>query len=82
MTWYDNNHDGKREAQDVIDAVWDGKFEYVYLNGLILRELGDELKRGVLKNRYDCILTIPFHNSTVMNPINTGFLSLYRRRTK
>lgn len=82
MTWFDNNMDGKREAQDVIDAVWEGKFEYVYLNGLILRELGDELKRGVLKRRYDCILSIPFTNSTVMNPVNTGSLSLYRRRTK
>lgn len=82
MTWFDNNLDGKREAQDVIDAVWDGKFEYVYLNGLILRELGDELRRGVLQRHYDCILTIPFTNSTVMSPINTGSLSLYRRRTQ
>ncbi len=82
MTWFDNNHDGKHEAQDVIDAVWDGKFEYVYLNGLILRELGDELRRGVLQRHYDCILTIPFTNSTVMSPINTGSLSLYRRRAQ
>jgi 4-amino-4-deoxy-L-arabinose transferase-like glycosyltransferase len=80
MTWFDNNHDGKHEAQDVKDAVWDGKFEYVYLNGLILRELGDELRRGVLQRHYDCILTIPFTNSTVMSPVNTGSLSLYRRR--
>lgn len=82
MTWFDNNMDGKRENQDVIDAVWEGKFEYVYLNGLILRELGNELKRGVLRNRYDLVLNIPYTNSEVMNPINTGFLSLYRRRSR
>lgn len=80
MTWFDNNLDGKREAQDVKDAVWEGKFEYVYLNGLILRELGDELKNGIIQNRYEQIFAQPYHNSTVMNPVHTGVLSLYRRR--
>lgn len=82
MTWFDNNLDGKREAQDVIDAVWEGKFEYVYLNGLILRELGEELQRGVLRRKYDLVMQIPYTNSDVMNPINTGFLSLYRRHNR
>ncbi|MCS6808405.1 MAG: hypothetical protein RML40_07250 [Bacteroidota bacterium] len=80
MTWFDNNRDGKYEAQDVIDAVWEGKFEYVYLNGLILRELGDELEHGILQRRYDLVLRVPYTNSRVMNPINTGSLRLYRRR--
>ncbi|MCU0427401.1 MAG: glycosyltransferase family 39 protein [Candidatus Kapabacteria bacterium] len=82
MTWFDNNLDGKREAQDVIDAVWEGKFEYVYLNGLILRELGEQLQTGVLRRKYDLVMQIPYTNSAVMNPINTGFLSLYRRRSR
>lgn len=82
MTWFDNNLDGKREKQDVIDAVWDGKFEYVYLNGLIVRELGEELQRGVLRRKYTLVMQIPYTNSDVMSPINTGFLSLYRRRSR
>jgi hypothetical protein len=80
ITWYDNDADGKRTEQDVIDGVWDGKFEYVYLNDLISPILGAELKRGVLPNRYQKIMEIPYHNSSVMNPRTNGTLTLYRLR--
>jgi hypothetical protein len=81
MSWFDNNADGKFEQQDVIDALWDGKFEYVYINEQIVPyELRLKLIEGVLPHSYDKIYEEPYSISQVMNRHNAGIMRLYKRR--
>ncbi len=80
MTWFDNDADRTHEARDVISAVWDGKFDYVYLNGLVASNLSELLRTAVLSHSYDKILEIPFSTSPVMSTITTGSLTLYKSR--
>ena len=77
--WLDNNLDGKHEHQDVIDAVWDKKFSYVFLNDQLHFELNKKL-RGILKQRgYKSLIDIPYQLSDVMSRQTKGSLSLYQR---
>jgi hypothetical protein len=80
VTWFDNDLDGRATAQDVIDAVWDGKFDYIYLNGLIDPVVATKLRNEVLYHKYDRVLDLPFSTSRVMSKITSGSLSLYKSR--
>jgi hypothetical protein len=82
MTWFDNNMDGRGTAQDVIDAVWDGKFDYVYLNDVITPSLAKKLRTEVLHHKYEKVQDLPFLTSAVMSKNTTGSLSLYKSRER
>jgi len=77
--WLDNNLDGKYEHQDVIDAVWDKKFSYVFLNDQLHFDLNKKL-RGILDQRgYERLIDLPYQLSDVMSRQTEGNLSLYKR---
>lgn len=81
ITWFDNNMDGKHEEQDVVDALWEGKFEYVYINEQNTSyELRRKLTEGVLPRCYEKVYEEPYNISQVMNRHDAGALQLYRRR--
>ncbi len=82
LTWFDNDKDGRTSAQDVIDAVWDGKFDYIYLNDVIVPSLAAKLRNEVLHHKYEKVLDLPFSTSPVMSKITTGSLSLYKSRER
>jgi hypothetical protein len=77
LGYHDNNLDGKSEEQDVIDAVWEGKFDYVFLTGQITPELTRKLREGVLPNSYVRIFSEPFKNSEVMRRNASGTMEIY-----
>ena len=79
LGWLDNNMDGKFEQKDAIEAVWDNKFTYVFLNNLIHPNLNQQL-RGLLQNRgYEKILELPWYTTQVMSAQDRGTLELYQR---
>ena len=77
--WLDNNLDGKHEHQDVIDAVWDMKFEYVFLNDQIHAELNKKLRNILGTKKYKLIVDEAYENSNVMSRQIKGRISLYQR---
>ncbi|MES2766022.1 MAG: glycosyltransferase family 39 protein [Bacteroidota bacterium] len=77
LGYHDNNMDGKFEEQDVVDAVWEGKFDYVFLTGQITPELTRKLREGVLPNSYVKIFSEPFKNSEAMRRNASGNMEIY-----
>lgn len=80
LTWLDNNLDGKFEDQDIIDALWDAKFEYVFLNDIIRPDLNEKLRGYLLDRAYTKVLSVPYDTSKVMNWKTQGNLELYKRK--
>lgn len=76
----DNDFDGVADSHGILEAVWDGKIDLIYLNGLFTPELDSILKKsGALNSKYDLILELPYQTSSVMNAYHTqGTLELYR----
>ena len=74
----DNNRDGKSEKKDVVEALWDRKFTYVFMNNLIQPKANQDL-RGVMHSRgYEKVLEIPWQTSQVMSHQDKGVLELYK----
>jgi hypothetical protein len=82
MTWFDNDGDNIHEARDVVAAVWEGKFDYVYLNGLVAPALSEVLRNEVLPHSYEKVVEIPFSTSPVMSTVTTGSLKVYKSRVR
>ena len=79
LGWMDNNRDGKSEKKDVVEALWDNKFTYVFLNNLIHTSLNKDI-RGLLAARgYEKVMVIPWHTTQVMSTSDQGELELYKR---
>ena len=78
-TWLDNDTDGRHSLQDVNDAVWDRKFEYILLTDAIHPE-HNEILRDILTQRgYDLEYSQPYKLSPIMSAHTTGEISLYKR---
>lgn len=78
LGWLDNNMDGKFEKKDVVEALWDRKFTYVFLTNLIQPQANNDL-RGIMRNRgYQQVLAIPWQTSGVMSRQTSGVLELYK----
>src|SRR5262249_37962030 len=78
--YFDNDHDGKHTARDVVDAVWDGKPEYVFLDGRVTPGLTHKLRTSILAKHYTKVYDTAFETSTVMTMGGAkGHLELYRR---
>lgn len=81
MSWYDNDNNQSYTHQDVVDGIWDGKFDFVYVNELnIPFELREKLIQSVLPNKYELVFEEPFLTSQVMSRHNQGFQRLYKLR--
>jgi 4-amino-4-deoxy-L-arabinose transferase-like glycosyltransferase len=76
--WYDNNGDGNYSSQDVIDGVWDGKFEFLYLDGRVTPITTEKLRKHIVKNKYRLIYQAPYTTSTVMFYKNKGVIEIYQ----
>jgi hypothetical protein len=79
-TWFDNDKDGKRTSKDVIDAVYDGKFQYIFLDGRVTPRLTKSLRGWALRRNYELVYQQPYVVSDVMSDVTGGVLELYRRR--
>lgn len=79
MTGFDNDGDGHRTQQDVIDAVWDGKPDYVLVHGQVLPELVGKLREKVLPHRYRKVYELPYELSGGMARTRRGQVELWRR---
>ena len=77
--WLDNNRDGKHEAKDVIDAIWDSKFSYVYLNDQLHPSLNVKLRKMLALKKYQPLWSENYEISDVMSRKTKGTMSLYRR---
>ncbi|CAA6815207.1 MAG: Unknown protein [uncultured Thiotrichaceae bacterium] len=80
LTWLDNNLDGKFEDQDVLDALWDAKFDYVFLNDILRPDLNEKIRGYLLDRAYEKVLVVPYDTSKVMNWKTQGNLELYKRK--
>lgn len=79
LGWMDNNRDGKYEKKDAVEAVWDSKFTYVFLNNLIQPKANQDLRGVMLSRGYEKVLEIPWQTSQIMSRQDKGVLELYKR---
>ncbi|MEM7218531.1 MAG: glycosyltransferase family 39 protein [Pseudomonadota bacterium] len=79
---FDNDADGVTTEQDIIDAVWEGKFDLVYLDGRFDPDLAWRLRNEVLPNSYEAIIELPYQTSDRLSWNTTGLLSLYALRDR
>jgi hypothetical protein len=79
LTWFDNDGDGNHTPQDVVDAVWDGKPDYVLVYGQITPHLAEKLRTSVLPHQYRKVFEQPYQLSTVMTLATRGRIELWRR---
>lgn len=80
-TWYDNDLNGTHTPQDVKDAVWDQKFDYVLLTDAIHPERNGELRQIMEQRGYSLQFNEPYALSDVMTKNTTGHISLYKNDT-
>ncbi len=78
--WLDNDLDAQFHDQDVIDAVWDAKFDLIVLDGQVTPALTAELRKGVLPRNYDIVADFPYRHSSVITKIDRGSITVYQRR--
>lgn len=64
--WLDNNRDGRYESKDVVDAIWDMKFSYVYLNDQLHPSLNKKLRKILKMRGYQELITQSYQLSSVM----------------
>lgn len=79
LTWLDNDRDGKRTPQDAIDAIWDGKPDYVLLTGQVAPALVEKLREGVLPRRYRKAFEQPYELSGALSKHTRGAVQVWRR---
>ena len=80
--WLDNNRDGLFEKKDVVEALWDAKFSYVYLNDQIHPNLNQTIRKILKLRGYKSIVSIDYKTSEVMSRQKKGALALYKRARK
>lgn len=76
--WIDNNFDGTYETRDVIDALWDRKFTYVFLNDQLHPKKNEKLRKVMKMRGYQQVFSAPYHTSNIMSHHTRGALTLYR----
>ena len=79
LYWIDNNIDGKHTLDDTLSALWDRKFEYVYLNDLINPIDNKEVRKILFLRDYEKIIEIPWESTQVMSYAYEGKLEIYKR---
>ncbi len=77
-TWLDNDQDGQYTLQDVQDAVWDRKFNYVLLTDAIHPEHNMTLREILSQRGYELEYNSEYSLSSVMTTHTRGHISLYK----
>jgi len=78
-SWLDNNLDGLHEQRDVKQAVWDHKFDYVFLNDQIHKALNTSLRDMLSQRNYTVIIDQRYELQTMSGKSRSGRLSLYAK---
>lgn len=76
--WLDNNKDGVHSHQDVLDALWDRKFNTVLLTDTIHPDKNSEYRSILLQRGYITHYEESYELSSVMTTNKTGILTLYQ----
>jgi len=77
--WLDNDGDGKYSHQDVVDALWDRKFDWVYLNDQIHPQHND-LYRSILSQRgYSMDISVDYSLNKLLVRNHTGSQTVHRK---
>ncbi|MEZ4361506.1 MAG: glycosyltransferase family 39 protein [Kofleriaceae bacterium] len=79
FSWFDNDGDGQRTSQDVVEAIWDGKPDYVLTLGQLTPSLTAKLRAGVLPHRYRKVYERAYELSGVMTRTRSGAVELWKR---
>lgn len=77
--WVDNNLDGKYETIDLIDALWDSKFNYVFLNDQLHPNKNKRLRKVMAMRGYEQLVVVPYDTTNIMSRQTSGSLELYQR---
>lgn len=78
-SWLDNDNDNTRSYQDVVDALWDRKFEVVLLTDAVHPKRND-LYRSILDKRgYRKTYSEFYELSSIATTNRSGQLSVYRK---
>jgi len=77
-TWLDNNKDGKYEQRDVQQAIWDKKFDYVFLNDQQHQKLNLTLRKMLVLRNYELIFEQRYQLETMSGDVRHGVTNLYR----
>jgi len=80
--WLDNNRDGVYEKKDVVEAIWDAKFSYIYLNDQLHPTLNKTIRKLLKTRGYQPIFESRYNTSEVMSRQKKGVLGLYERTRK
>lgn len=78
-TWLDNNRDGIHEHRDVQQAVWDRKFNYVFLNDQQHASGNKRLREMMVQRGYIALLKQPYELETMSGDRRTGIITLHAR---
>jgi len=78
-TWLDNNRDGKHERRDVREAIWDRKFDYVFLNDQQNQNFNAPLREMLLLRNYEPVLNKNYELETMSGKHRYGVISLHRK---
>ncbi len=78
-TWLDNNQDGKFEKRDVRQAVWDRKFDYVFLNDQQHQKLNTTLRKMLATRNYELVYENHYQLDTMSGKQRYGAISMHRK---
>jgi len=78
-TWLDNDLDGKYEESDVEHAVWDKKFDYVFLNDQVHQELNTTLRTMLFIQNYELVFENHYELETMSGEKRFGTISVHRK---
>lgn len=79
-TLLDNNLDGKFQQLDVQDAVWDRKFDFVYLNDQSHQTFNTILRKILFMRNYELIYENRYQLETMSGERRYGTISLHRKK--
>jgi len=79
-TWLDNDNDGIREAKDVKHAVWDKKYDYVYLNDQQHPGLNESLRKMMKLQGYSLVVSEEYILQTMSGRNRHGTMTLHANR--
>ena len=77
--WFDNNHDGIIESTDIEQAIWDKKFEYVYLNDQVHKYKNVQYRQLLEQRGYHLLYNSAYKISDKLTNNTEGHLTLYKR---
>ncbi len=79
-SWLDNNLDGKFERRDVQQAVWDKKFDYVFLNDQLHQNFNILLRKMLFLRDYELVFQNHYQLETMSGKKRFGAISMHRKK--